>query len=208
MSTKLRAYVDTLFENAPTTTRVYDLKEELLANLEEKYADLLAEGYSETDAYASVITGLGDAEELIASLSREPEPRDYASEDLRAQTAQIVSTSAFLYCLSIAAFLLVRMVLGNTLGWVAFWVVAGFATAQTVYHLMTHPEIVRGFSRLPRKRRKQLRGTISSILWLSTVILYFVISFAFGGWALSWLIFLVSAILEQIITLLFKSGEE
>jgi hypothetical protein len=209
MSNKLRDYVETLFEDAPATTRVYDLKEELLANLEEKYADLLGTGCSEEEAYASVITGLGDAEDLIASLTAEPE-RPMSPDGLRAQTAQVVATSAFLYCLSIAAFLLVNMLLGRTLAWVAFWVVAGFATAQTVYHFMTRPTAPRSYSHLTHKQRKRLRGSISSILWLSTVILYFVISFTFHNWALSWLIFLIAAIVEEVIGLSFKmkAGDE
>ena len=95
MSTKLRTYVDTLFEEAPTAPHVYDLKEELLANLEEKFEDLLAAGYSEEDAYASVISGLGDAESLIASMSVEPEPRDIPYEEARRHTAQTVASSAF-----------------------------------------------------------------------------------------------------------------
>jgi hypothetical protein len=206
MSNKLRAYVDSLFEEAPTIPRVYDLKEELLANLEEKYADLIASGHSQEDAYATVITGLGDTEDLIASLTIEPEDPGYDSA--RQQAAQTVATSAFLYCLAIAAFLLIRSLLGATLAWVAFWVIAGFATAQTVYHYMTRPVVARRPSGMTRKQRKQVRNAVSSILWLSTVILYFVISFAFHNWALSWLIFLIAAIIEQVIHLVFKMGDE
>ena len=209
MSTKLRAYVESLFENAPTTSRVYDLKEELLANLEEKYADLLASGCSEEEAYASVITGLGDAEDLIASLTIEPEAENPGYEAARAQTAQIVATSAFLYCLAIAAFLMVRWLLrSTTLAWVAFWVIAGFATAQTVYHFMTRPLAARRPSTMTEKQRKRVRSSISSILWLSTTVLYFLISFTFHNWALSWLIFLIAAIIEQVIRLASRMGDE
>ena len=214
MNTRLRAYVDDLFENAPTTTRVYDLKEELLANLEEKFEDLTAAGYSEGEAYASVVSGLGDAEALIESLSLEPEapePIDPTGESQRVHTAQVVSTSAFLYCVAIAAYLLLRMVLGSTLAWVGFWVITGFATAQTVYHFMTRPTPVGGrrisLDGLSRKQRKRLRGTCSSVLWLSTTILYVIISFSVRAWHLTWIIFLVSAIIEQLITLFFKMDE-
>ena len=210
MNERLRTFVDALFENAPTTPRVYDLKEELLANLEEKYSDLLAAGASEADAYTHVVAGIGDAEALIASLTNEQEESSASPEEARARTAQVVATSAFLYCLAIAARLLVRMVLGQTLGWVAFWVVAGFATAQTVYHFMTHPGGYAAAMRLPtsRKRRRQLFGTFSSILWLSTTIIYFVYSFTFGGWRLSWLVFLVATILQQVLRLIMRLEDE
>lgn len=209
MSTRLRTYVDTLFEEAPTTPRVYDLKEELLANLEEKFEDLLSAGYKEEDAYASVISGLGDAESLIASLSVEPEPRDITYEESRRQTAQTVASSAFLYCIAMAAFLLVKMVFGTTLGWVAFWVIAAFATGQVVYHYMTRPAAARRpLSQYSRKRRKQIHGSVSSILWVGTTALYFVYSFNFGSWHISWIIFLIATIVQQIVNLVFKMGDE
>lgn len=212
MSTRLRTYVDTLFEDAPTTTRVYDFKEELLANLEEKYEDLLASGYGETDAYTHVIAGMGDTDALIASLCIEPEYEDPTGESGRGRTAQIVATSAFLYCIAIAGFLLLRMVFGSTIAWIGFWVIAGFATAQTVYHYMTRPTSSRSsrspFSGMSPKRRKQVRGSISSILWLVTTALYFIMSFKVGNWHISWIIFILAAIVEQVLHLLFKMGDE
>lgn len=42
MNERLRNKVDELFVNAPRTRRANDLKEELLANLTDKYNDLIA----------------------------------------------------------------------------------------------------------------------------------------------------------------------
>lgn len=209
MSTRLRTYVDTLFEDAPTAPRIYDLKEELLANLEEKYEDLLAAGYSEEDAYASVISGLGDAESLIASLSVEPEPREIPYEEARRDTAQTVASSAFLYCIAVAAFMLVRMVFGSTLGWVAFWVIAAFATGQVVYHYMTRPAAARRppLSKQSKKRRKQIQGTASGILWMVATMLYMLISFESGAWHISWIIFLLTTIAQLVMNLIFKMND-
>ena len=209
MSTRLRTYVDTLFEDAPTAPHIYDLKEELLANLEEKFEDLLAAGYSEEDAYASVISGLGDAESLIASLSVEPEPQDYPYEETRRHTAQTVASSAFLYCIAVAALLLVRMVFGSTLGWVAFWVIAAFATGQVVYHYMTRPTDVEHPPRSKRskKRRKQIKGTMSGILWVVATMIYFAVSFGTNNWHISWMIFLVATIVQLVLNLTFKMGD-
>jgi len=208
MSTRLRTYVDTLFENAPTTPHIYDLKEELLANLEEKYEDLLAAGYSEEDAYASVISGLGDAESLIASLSVEPEPQEITYEEMRRHTAQTVASSAFLYCIAVAAFLLVRMVFSNTLGWVAFWVISAFATGQVVYHYMTRPATARrALSKQSRKRRKQIKGSASGILWVVATMVYFVVSFESNHWHLTWIIFLLATIVQLVMNLIFKMGD-
>ena len=46
MNEKLKKYIDYIFENAPKTKEALDLKEELTADLTEKYNDLLAEGKS------------------------------------------------------------------------------------------------------------------------------------------------------------------
>ena len=47
MDNKLKAYVDNLFRNAPATAKAYEVKEEILQNLKDKYNDLIAEGKSE-----------------------------------------------------------------------------------------------------------------------------------------------------------------
>ena len=39
----------------------------------------------------------------------------------------------------------------------------------------------------------------SALLWLAAVILYFLISFTFGHWHLTWMIFLVATILQILI---------
>jgi len=207
MSTKLRTYVDTLFEDAPTAPHIYDLKEELLANLEEKFEDLLAAGYSEEDAYASVISGLGDAESLIASMSIEPEPRDVSYEEVRRHTAQTVSSSAFLYCIAVAALLLVGQVFkSSALGWVAFWVISAFATGQIVYHYMTRPlaEDRPRTSKWSKKRRKQIKGTLSGILWVFATMVYVGVSFSTDAWHITWVIFLLATIAQLVMNLAFK----
>ena len=51
MEDKLRAFIDTLFEDAPAGKKAVELKEEMLQNLNDKYNDLLSEGKSEEAAY-------------------------------------------------------------------------------------------------------------------------------------------------------------
>ena len=58
--TKLEKYIEYLFENAPDTKEAKEMKEEILSNLMEKYNDLLADGYSESEAYDIAVRGLGD----------------------------------------------------------------------------------------------------------------------------------------------------
>lgn len=202
MNDKLRAHVDLLFQNAPSLPRVYDFKEELLANLQEKYGDLVAAGADPQDAYDTVVSGIGDTESLIQILASEPQPSSSAS--VRQQTAQVVSTSAFLYCAALAALIFLRQI-SATLAWVAFWLIVGVATAQLIYHFMTRPPVSsypQGSARfMDEEKRKKLKGIFQSSFWLITTALYFIISFMFGNWHISWIIFLIAPVISQIINL-------
>ena len=65
MVNKIRAYIDHEFAGVPESKKVNELKEELTANLIEKYNEQLLHGKSEEEAYNAVITGLGDLSELV-----------------------------------------------------------------------------------------------------------------------------------------------
>jgi TM2 domain-containing membrane protein YozV len=65
MNDKLRKHVDILFAAAPKTQRAAEVKEELLTNLNDKYNDLLANGYDSTAAFHIALSGIGDIDELF-----------------------------------------------------------------------------------------------------------------------------------------------
>lgn len=54
---------------------------------------------------------------------------------------------------------------------------------------------------------KKLSGALNSVLWLGTIILYFLISMNFGYWHLTWLMF-VSASLGSVIIDMLVSMED
>ena len=65
-----------MFENAPQTNRPRELKEELLANLMDKYNDLISSGKREEEAFNITISGIGDIDELVREL-KEKDVYDY-----------------------------------------------------------------------------------------------------------------------------------
>jgi TM2 domain-containing membrane protein YozV len=65
MNEKLRNYVDILFAAAPKTAKAAEVKEELLTNLNDKYNDLLSQGYDSTAAFHIALSGIGDLDELF-----------------------------------------------------------------------------------------------------------------------------------------------
>lgn len=67
MNRKIKKYVDSLFENAPRTRRMYELKEEILANLNDKYNDFLDKGMDENTAYNGAISNMDNILDRFSS---------------------------------------------------------------------------------------------------------------------------------------------
>lgn len=68
MYERFQEKLDELFENAPKTHRARELKEELLANLMDKYNDLISAGKNEEEAFNIAISSIGDIDEIINGL--------------------------------------------------------------------------------------------------------------------------------------------
>ena len=69
MELKIRNYIERLFAAAPPTQEVYDAREELVVNAQERYQDLLQRGLDQQAAYDLVIDSIGDIRELMEELS-------------------------------------------------------------------------------------------------------------------------------------------
>ena len=65
MNDKLCKHVNILFAAAPRNQKAEEIKEELLTNLNDKYDDLLANGYDSTAAFHLALSGIGDIDELL-----------------------------------------------------------------------------------------------------------------------------------------------
>ena len=65
MNKKIEAHINELFRDIPKEPNVFEIKEELLSNLNEKYNDLMAEGKSDDEAYSLAISSIGDINGLL-----------------------------------------------------------------------------------------------------------------------------------------------
>jgi hypothetical protein len=209
MNEKLRAYVENLFAGAPKTKKAFELKEEFYANLSEKYRDLVASGKSEDEAYHTVISGIGDVEELIKSLEETQVFSPLQDKKERQKTATILSISVVLYFIAF-----IVLVYGAAKGYDpvgAFCLtvlIAAIPTGLLVYHFTSRPKykrsdesMVEEFKEFSAKNSKQasVQRAISSCVWAITVPLYLIISFTFHNWGTSWIIFLVAVAIDKII---------
>ena len=216
MVNKIRITIEKLFEEAPATHRTLDLKEELIGNLTAKYMDLVAAGKTEDEAYNIAITSIGDLNELLRSL--EPtNPLNYKDQEVqRKKTALVVSGCIGLYIIAI-----ISVIYCERRPWlrqtdtpiIIFLFITGLSTCLLVYHFLSKPKyektdttIVEEFKEWKQgnDQRRQIYHSISCIMWSCIVLVYLVISFRFGIWHCSWIIFIMGAVAEQIIKLIFE----
>jgi hypothetical protein len=64
----ITGYLNNMFASLPRTEQLYNLKQDLLANMEEKYYELKKDGKSENEAVGIVISEFGNIDELIDEL--------------------------------------------------------------------------------------------------------------------------------------------
>lgn len=215
MYEKLRKRVEELFENAPKTNRANELKEEILANLIDKYNDLLASGKSEDEAFNSAMAGIGDVDELIKGLKEQDVLNYEQAQKNRQKSALVLSVSIGLYIMSIVVLILVSEVFPNNdvLGVCLMLTIDAVATGLIVYNAASRPKYIKADESIVEEfkewksatsSQREILKSIRSIAWLIIVALYFVLSFAFGIWAYSWIIFIIGAAVERIITLTFE----
>lgn len=75
----LKNYLETMFMNLPNTPEVRRAKDELWQMMEDKYAELIAEGHTENEVIGTIISEFGNLSEIAEELGIEEvvTPRDY-----------------------------------------------------------------------------------------------------------------------------------
>lgn len=214
---KIRKHVESLFIDAPKTKKVRELQEELIINLEEKYNDLIESGIEDKQAYNDVVSGIGDIDELISGFEEPVQVTTYNSEQIRKKTALVVSICVGLYILClIAVIVLSEYNMPDSVIASIFFGVGGLSTCILIYHFMSIPKykkvddtLVEEFKEWKTQKNKtnELKKGITSILWTVTIVIYILISFIFTAFHISWVIFLIAVVIQNIIELIFKIKE-
>lgn len=215
MIEKFRGRLDELFENAPQTNKARELKEELLANLLDKYNDLISSGKSEDEAFNITIAGIGDIDELLRGL-KENDIFNYKqmTED-RKKSALIISVSIGLYIMSVVILILCSEVfkINDEIAVCIMLTMDAVATCLIIYNAVSRPKYIKSDNTIVEEFKewkssnnaeKEVIKSIKSIMWLVIVALYFLLSFTLGIWAFSWVIFIIGAAIDRIITLTFQ----
>ena len=141
MESKLRDYIEYLFKDAPKTKQAYELKEEIICNVIERYHDLLKEGKNEGEAYNQAIAGIGDINELIAELGGEvAEENEFTDEQMRSIKSRLSafkSIAVALYILCVTPVIFLGELSMGQLGVVAMFLMISVATGLIIYSSIT-----------------------------------------------------------------------
>ena len=106
MEDRLKKYFDSLFEDAPDTKEVSELKEEIFCNTIDRYNDLLTQGKSEEASFTQAIARIGDIDELISfcNINRTAGSETYYSDEYMQNNIQrrnrilIITMIIYLIC--------------------------------------------------------------------------------------------------------------
>ena len=210
---KIKEYVENLFENAPKNKRTMEFKEELLANLLEKYNDLVESGVEREVAYNKVIGSIGNIEDL------------FGDEDIIAETKQVfkrkeharnIAISVMLYILSPVCVIIADNFGKEDVGIVLMFVFIAAATGIIIYSNMVNTKykkqedtIVEDFKEWQSTKSRNYKAykSIKSVITAITVTIYLLVSFLTFQWWITWIIFLIGGAVQRAVKAYFEIKE-
>lgn len=141
----------------------------------------------------------------IKEQAGQEEPKNEISkEEFKRKSAEVVSTSVFLYILSIVA-IIVLSEINDILAVSVFFIIIAFATSRLIKNYMYAPK----FEKTKKeKKEKEIIRNINGIISTICLVIYFIVSFATMAWYITWVIFIISGIITQIVRLIFLLNDK
>lgn len=220
MKEKIRKYVNGLFTDAPKTRKAMELKEEMIQNTIEKYDDLVSEGYQEEDAFQNVIDSIGDVTELFEDLKErslftlpEKDRKKKAGLTAAAVGMYIFAGVVFVVCMVVNDVYFYMQPEVGLLGVALAALVCIPPTCMLVYAAHMYPvyekkeeNLVEAYKEAAHisSKDKAVKRSLSLIIWMLTLLIYFLLSFFTGHWELTWLMIFVGGCAQTILELVFS----
>lgn len=116
--------------------------------------------------------------------------------------ALVLSVAIFLYFLSVALLIFLTEVtkLNDSFAVVIFLIICAVATCLLVYNYSSKEKVKKsGKEEKVNKLYKQVENIISSI----TLVIYLIISFATMAWHITWILWIINALICEIVKLIF-----
>lgn len=163
--------------------------EEESAKITASYDKMVAEGMSELEAYRALLEDIDAMKLVLAAIpvSEEMQKKKERQEKKRNRKLRklVGSMQAVLWLLTLVWYFLSSFITGD---WHLTWLVfLGSAAGSTLLDI-----VVKYNEGTPLRKCSGWHG----VFWLSLIMFYFWFSFTFGGWALTWLLFPLGAVVE------------
>lgn len=135
------------------------------------------------------------------------EEKTPSKQEIRRKSAEVVSTSIFIYIVAVALLTVAIPVLkmNPIVASAIFLCAIAWATARIVKHYMSIPKFEKTKE---EKRENEIVKQINGIVGAICTAIYFIVSFATMAWYITWVIFIIDGLICQIIKLLFMLKEE
>jgi len=163
--------------------------EEESAKITSSYDRMVAEGMSELEAYRALLEDIDAMKLVLAAIpvSEEMQKKKERQEKKRNRKLRklVGSMQAVLWLLTLVWYFLSSFITGD---WHLTWLVfLGSAAGSTLLDI-----VVKYNEGTPLRKC----GGWYGVFWLALLMFYFWFSFTFGGWALTWLLFPLGAVVE------------
>lgn len=210
MREKLRTYIEYLFAGAPATPATAETKAEILQNTLDKYDDMIAQGKTPEAAYSLAVAGIGDIGELLNRGSRTVRPvpvQEPGTHKRSGLSAILLAVAVMLYITCVVPVILFD---GASMAVCAMFVMIALATGLLVYRANLGPrrrardDAVHEEVELADTPRVKLRKSINGVISAVTLALYLIISFTTLAWYITWVIFPLSAAVQNIVKACFE----
>jgi len=75
-----------------------------------------------------------------------------------------------------------------------------------IYHFMSLPKNNEVEIKTIKKESNPVKDGIGAIIWISAAIIYIVVSFLTSAWQITWVIFLMAIVVQEIVKLCLELG--
>jgi len=145
-------------------------------------------------------------EEVLEENKIEEKEKPLTKEEIKRKSAEVVSTSVFIYVLAIAFIMIAIPVqkMNPIIASAIFLCIIAWATARIIKHYMSIPKLDDKVEKEENQIVKQVKGIIEVVF----TVIYFIVSFTTFAWHVTWIIFLICGAVCNLVELIFMLKEE
>ncbi len=198
MREQLAQYVNLLFAGSPGNE---DMLQEILQNTLDRYDDLLAQGKTPEAAYRLAISGIGDVNEIISTVSPTPspvqsQPAPAPVENPHKTIMHAVAIGLYICC--VIPVVALSAVGDGVIGVCVMFIMIAAATVLLILS-SDEKEEKKAESAQRFTPSQELRKAVKKAMSAVALLVFLAVSFSTNAWHVTWLIFPIMAALRGII---------